>query len=186
MRPRTRQTFLTSTAVCLGLTMLLGACRAGEGPRSEANLEQAAATVPADAPSASSEVEIVEGDLPREGANADVLRVRALQEGETLWRFEVTIQHPDTGAKDRVDGWDLLLPDDSVVKPVPGSAFTQAIDGEISTQPEVHVQTGIVIPVDTELLRVRAHDSVDGFGGRELLIDMRTGAGPGYEIVHTY
>lgn len=186
MRPRTCPKPMRVAAACAGLAFLLGACVGREQAPGVPPPTSVAAIEAADQPATDGEVEIVQGELPREGADADVLLVRALQEGETLWRFEVTIQHPDTGAKDRADGWELLLPDDSVVKPDPGATFTQDIDGPIASQPVVHRLSGIEIPTGVAQIRVRAHDSVDGFGGRELVLDMRTSAGPGYEIVHTY
>ncbi len=54
---------------------------------------------------------------PAAGAGlADVLFVRAEQADDGSWTFDVTVSHPDTGWEDYADGWDVVLPDGSVVK----------------------------------------------------------------------
>jgi len=52
-------------------------------------------------------------------ADADVTFVRAVQTGDTTWTFHVTVEHPDTGWEEYADGWDVVLPDGTVIKPDP-------------------------------------------------------------------
>ena len=58
---------------------------------------------------------------------ADVLDVKARQTAPQTWHFSVTIAHPDTGWDHYVDGWDVVLPDGSVVKPAAGEQFTRTL-----------------------------------------------------------
>lgn len=119
-----------------------------------------------------------------EVANADVQFVRAKQANDGTWTFSVTVLHPDTGWDDYADGWDVVLPDGSVVKPDPDSSFTRLLlhphEGE---QPFTRSQSGIVIPAGVEQVTVRAHDLVDGWGGKVVVVDLSQASGPDFEVM---
>ena len=122
----------------------------------------------------------------RSAANADVLFVRAVQSADGTWTFHVTVEHPDTGWDDYADGWDVLTPDDTIIKPDPDSPFTRLLlHPHENEQPFTRSQTGIVIPPDVTQVRVRAHDLVDGYGGREVLVDLTVDSGPDFEVQHS-
>ena len=105
--------------------------------------------------------------------NADVTYVRATQSGDGSWTFQVTVEHPDTGWEDYADGWDVVLPDGAAIKPDPDSPFTRLLLHPHETeQPFTRSQSGIVIPDGITQVTVRAHDLVDGFGGREVPVDL--------------
>lgn len=115
--------------------------------------------------------------------NADVTFVRALQTATDTWAFYVTVQHPDTGWEDYADGWDVVLPDGSVVKPDPESPFTRLLlHPHEEEQPFTRSQSGIILPPDATTVTVRAHDLVDGYGGKEVLIDLTQTSGPAFEV----
>lgn len=117
-------------------------------------------------------------------ANADVRFVRATQTGPETWTFAVTVEHPDTGWDDYADGWDVVLPDGTVVKPDPESAFTRVLlHPHVNEQPFTRSQNGIVIPADVTKVIVRAHELVDGYGGREVVVDLTQASGPDFEVV---
>lgn len=116
-------------------------------------------------------------------ANADVTYVRAVQEANGSWTFYVTVNHPDTGWEDYADGWDVVLPDGTVVKPDPNAPFTRLLlHPHVGEQPFTRSQSGIIIPGGLSQVIVRAHDLVDGFGGQEITIDLNTSSGQNYEI----
>lgn len=116
-------------------------------------------------------------------ANADVLFVLAKQESENTWNFTVTVEHPDTGWEDYADGWDVVLPDGSVARPDPDSPFTRLLLHPHETeQPFKRSQGGIIIAPGTNQVMVRAHDIVDGFGGREISLDLTLNSGQDYEV----
>lgn len=116
-------------------------------------------------------------------ANADVTFVRAVEAADGTWTFSVTVSHPDTGWEDYADGWDVLTPDGTVLKPDPDSPFTRLLLHPHETeQPFTRSQSGIAIPAGVSEARVRAHDLVDGFGGREVVVDLAASSGPDFEV----
>ena len=118
-------------------------------------------------------------------ANANVLFVLARQESENTWHFSVTVEHPDTGWEDYADGWDVVLPDGSIAKPDQDSPFTRLLLHPHETeQPFTRSQGGIVIAPGITEVTVRAHDLVDGFGGREVIVNLLSEDGPDYEVQH--
>ena len=119
-----------------------------------------------------------------EGAgNADVVFVRAVLESNGTWTFHVTVEHPDTGWEDYADGWDVLTPAGEVLRPDRSSQFTRLLlHPHENEQPFTRSQSGIVIPEDVTQVRVRAHDIVDGYGGREVVVDLMHSSGPDFEV----
>jgi hypothetical protein len=117
--------------------------------------------------------------------NADVLHAKAVQAADDTWTFHVTVRHPDIGWDDYADGWDVLTPDGTVLKPDPDSPFTRLLlHPHMEEQPFTRSQSAIVIPSDVTQVRVRAHDLVDGYGGREVLVDLTVPSGPDFEVIH--
>jgi len=117
-------------------------------------------------------------------ANANVLFVKAQLADDATWTFLVTVEHPDTGWEDYADGWDVVLPDGIVVKPDPESPYTRLLLHPHETeQPFTRNQSGVKIPAGIEQVIVRAHDLVDGFGGKEVVVDLTTESGPDFEVV---
>ena len=115
--------------------------------------------------------------------NADVLHVRAVQSGDGAWTFYVTVEHPDTGWEDYADGWDVVTPDGQVLKPDPDSPFTRLLlHPHENEQPFTRSQSGIVIPAGASRVLVRGHDLVDGYGGREVWVDLTASSGEGFEV----
>ena len=118
-----------------------------------------------------------------DSANADVEFVRAVRSADGTWTFHVTVRHPDTGWEDYADGWDVVLPDGAVVKPDPASPFTRLLTHPHETeQPFIRSQSGIVVPSVVTTVTVRAHDLVDGWGGREVVVDLSAASGPDFEV----
>jgi hypothetical protein len=115
--------------------------------------------------------------------NADVLFVRAVQAADGTWTFHVTVEHPDTGWEDYADGWDVVVPDGEVLKPDPDSPFTRLLlHPHENEQPFTRSQSQIAIPDGVDQVRVRAHDLVDGYGGREVVVDLTATSGPDFEV----
>ena len=122
---------------------------------------------------------------PAGGAgNTDVIYVKAVEDTDGSWTFHVTVRHPDTGWEDYADGWDVLTPDGTVLKPDPDSPFTRLLlHPHENEQPFTRSQSNIAIPADVTQVRVRAHDLVDGYGGREVVVDLAVSSGPDFEVV---
>ena len=119
----------------------------------------------------------------KDKGNADVLFVKARENSGASWTFDVTVSHPDTGWDDYADGWDVVLPDGNVIKTDISSRFTRTLlHPHVDEQPFTRSQSGIIIPEEVIRVRVRAHDIVDGDGGKEITVDLTTEKGTGYEV----
>jgi hypothetical protein len=125
------------------------------------------------------------GSLPEapELGDAHVEDVRAVQQLDETWTFHVTIKHQDTGPRDYVNGWDVVIPDGTILLVEPSACFTRPIDqpheGYLSF---VDSQVNIVIPDGVTQVFVRAHDQPGGFGGEEIWVDLTVDSGPGFEV----
>ena len=117
-------------------------------------------------------------------ADADVVFVKAEEEDDGTWTFYVTVQHEDVGWDDYADGWDVVLPGGTVVKPDSASDFTRTLlHPHVDEQPFTRSQRGIRMPPGVMEVRVRAHDIVDGFGGREVAVKLTDDSGLDFEVV---
>ncbi len=116
-------------------------------------------------------------------ADADVIFVAARLTENNSWTFSVTVSHPDTGWEDYADGWDVVLEDGTILKPDPESPFTRLLlHPHENEQPFTRSQSGIEIPDGVNQVTVRAHDIVDGYGGKEIVVDLTKENGPGFEV----
>jgi len=139
------------------------------------------AIVPTSTPNEESIVKEVNDD--QAAADADVEFVRAVLDIGGTWTFQVTLRHLDTGWDDYTDGWDVQLPDGTVLKKNETDPFTRLLlHPHENEQPFTRSQSGLVIPEEINNITVRAHDLRDGFGGNEIQQDLSTSAGSGYEI----
>ncbi len=103
-----------------------------------------------------------------------------------MWTFHVTVKHLDQGWEDYANGWDVVTPDGTVFKPDPDAPFTRLLlHLHVNEQPFTRSQSDIEIPPDVTHVTVRAHDLVDGFGGREVTVDLTVPLGPDFKVVGT-
>ena len=134
-------------------------------------------------PKASPTIKTGEEPMSESKANANVEFVKAVQSADESWTFHVTVRHPDTGQEDYADGWDVVTPDGTVLKVNESDPFTRLLlHPHENEQPFTRSQRGIVIPEDVTQVSVRAHDLVDGFGGREVIVDLMVQEGPDFEV----
>lgn len=120
---------------------------------------------------------------PMNNANADVMYVKAIQSPDGSWTFHVTVYHPDTGWEDYANGWDIVTPDGEVIKTDPNSQFTRLlVHPHVGEQPFTRSQAGVVIPDGIDKVVVRAHDLVDGFGGEEVTVELKSSSGAKFEV----
>jgi hypothetical protein len=116
-------------------------------------------------------------------ADADVLYVEAERVEDSTWIFRVTVEHPDAGWEDYANGWDVVTPDGSVLKPDPDAEFTRVLlHPHEEEQPFTRSQSGITISQGVTEVRVRAHDLVDGWGGREVVVDLTADSGDDFDV----
>ena len=96
---------------------------------------------------------------------ADVVGAVASKSGST-WRFDVTVRHDDKGWKHYADNFQILSMDGTV------------LGTRVLAHPHEHEQPftrslgGISLPAGTTKVRIRAHDLVHGYGGKEVILDL--------------
>ena len=126
---------------------------------------------------------LISGKASAAEGNADVTKVVATDRGTSGWTFAVTVSHPDTGWEDYADGWDVVDDKGMVLKRVESDPFTRLLlHPHVNEQPFTRSVSGIKVEDGTRFLTVRAHDLVDGFGGKEITLDLGRRSGPGYTI----
>lgn len=121
-------------------------------------------------------------EMARQG-NANVEFVKATQQSDGTWRFDVTVRHADTGWEDYADGWDVVLPDGTVLR-INDDAFTRLLlHPHENEQPFTRSQSRLLIPEDVTTVTVRAHDLADGWGGQEVVVDLTQDSGLNFEVL---
>ena len=97
---------------------------------------------------------------------ADVVDANATRTGET-WRFDVTVRHDDTGWDHYADKWDVLAPGGAVL------GTRVLLHPHENEQPFTRSLTGIELSDGIDTVIIRAHDSVDGYGGLEHTLELQ-------------
>jgi protein tyrosine phosphatase (PTP) superfamily phosphohydrolase (DUF442 family) len=116
--------------------------------------------------------------------NADVTFVTATQTADGRWTFEVSARHPDVGWRDFMNGWDVVLPNGKTILLQPNDKFTRVLaHPHVDQKTVTRTQENIPIPAGTESVTVRAHDLVDGYGGRVVEVKLNEAEGTGFKVV---
>ncbi|MGG7646161.1 hypothetical protein ACQ5SP_15220 [Rhodovulum sp. YNF3179] len=104
--------------------------------------------------------------LPLQAGEADIVAAEAVRGGET-WRFEVTLRHADEGWDHYADGWAVLAPDGTEL------GYRELLHPHVAEQPFTRSLTGVTLPDGVDRVTIRAHDSVHGWGGAEITLELR-------------
>ena len=104
------------------------------------------------------------------GANAtageaDVLKATA-KCNQVNCTFNVTVKHADQGWKHYADKWDVLTTDGKLL------ATRTLHHPHVKEQPFTRSLGNITVPPEVKKVVIRAHDSVHGYGGKELIVDI--------------
>jgi hypothetical protein len=97
---------------------------------------------------------------------ADVAGVKAKAGDDRTWSFSVTVRHDDEGWDHYADKWEVLGPDGTVL----GSRVL--LHPHVSEQPFTRSLSGVKIPEGVQRIFIRARDSVHGFGGNEMEVEL--------------
>jgi hypothetical protein len=100
--------------------------------------------------------------MAAQAGEADVLAVEATRAPDGTYRFEVTVQHADTGWDHYAEAWDVLAPDGTVL------GTRTLLHPHVEEQPFTRGLSGVAVPDSITEVTIRARDSVDGYGGKEL------------------
>ena len=111
---------------------------------------------------------IVGGHSIAWAGNADVVDAQAACSGheELVCQFTVTVRHADEGSSHFADRWEVLSLDGTVLQ------TRKLHHPHVNEQPFTRSVSGVRISPLTKQVRIRAHDSLHGYGGKELIIDL--------------
>lgn len=104
---------------------------------------------------------------PAYAGEADVIDVQVRQSGKGTFTFDVTVAHQDSGWEHYADKWDIV--DDQ------GNILATRIlhHPHVDEQPFTRGLSGGEIAPGIKKVTVQAHDSVHGYGGRILTVNIR-------------
>lgn len=104
---------------------------------------------------------------PAFAGEADVIDVRYMQASDGSYTFDVTVRHADAGPDHFADRFEIVGPDGVVI------AARVLAHPHVGEQPFARSLGGVEIADDVEEVTVRAHDSVHGYGGVEMVVEMK-------------
>jgi hypothetical protein len=97
---------------------------------------------------------------------ADVMDVKVQKETGGTFRFDVTVKSDDTGWDKYADKWDVVGPDGAVL------GTRELLHPHENEQPFTRSLSGVAIPEKVTSVTVRAHDKVEGYGGKEMTVEL--------------
>jgi hypothetical protein len=97
---------------------------------------------------------------------ADVVGVKVTHERPGAYNFDVTIMSDDTGWDKYADKWEVLAPDGQVL------GTRELLHPHETEQPFTRSLSGVEVPAGINTVRVRAHDKIEGYGGKEITVEL--------------
>ena len=97
---------------------------------------------------------------------ADVVGVKINKQGGGSYSFDVSVRHGDTGWKHYANKWDVVAPDGTVL------GTRELLHPHENEQPFTRSLSGVKIPDGIQKVTLRAHDSVHGYGGAEVTVEV--------------
>jgi hypothetical protein len=97
---------------------------------------------------------------------ADVIDAKASKGADGTYTISVTVKSDDTGWDKYADRWEVVAPDGMVLGT---RVLAHPHEDE---QPFTREQSGITVPADVKTVTIRAHDKVEGFGGKEFTLQL--------------
>ena len=102
-----------------------------------------------------------------QAGQADVLRVEIRPAAERgRFDLDVTLRHEDSGWDHFANRWEVVAPDGRVL------ATRVLAHPHVHEQPFTRGLSGVRIPAESTWVRLRAHDLVHGYGGREVTLSV--------------
>ncbi len=97
---------------------------------------------------------------------ADVIAASANKADDGTYTFSVTVKSDDTGWEKYADRWEVVSTDGTVL------GIRVLAHPHEDEQPFTREQSGITVPEGVTEVTIRAHDKVEGFGGKEVTIPL--------------
>jgi uncharacterized protein YceK len=95
---------------------------------------------------------------------ADVVNATVTQTSHGTYRFNVTVEHADTGWGHYADAWEVRAPDGTVL------GTRVLFHPHVDEQPFTRSLSDVKIPSGVAHVIIYAHDSVHGWGGKAVTI----------------
>ncbi len=108
---------------------------------------------------------VIVGSVAARAGEASVVDV-TVEPGSGGYSFEVTVRHDDEGWDHYANRWEVVTPDGDVIDE---RVLHHPHENE---QPFTRSLRGVAIPDDVARVRIRAHDSVHGYGGEEVSVQL--------------
>ncbi len=105
-------------------------------------------------------------EAPEATRCADVLGVEVTPAGQGVYTFDVTVSSPDIGWEKYADAWEIRDPEGNVL------GVRELAHPHVDEQPFTRSLSGVEIPPDVPAVVVAARDSVEGFCGVEVTVDV--------------
>jgi hypothetical protein len=103
---------------------------------------------------------------PASAGAADVVDVEIRCNEAAVCKFLVSVRHADEGWDHYADRWEIVTPDGE-------SLATRVLrHPHVGEQPFTRTLPDVRVPESISRVRVRAHDSVHGYGGREVVVEL--------------
>ncbi|MEM7301038.1 MAG: hypothetical protein AAF468_08145 [Pseudomonadota bacterium] len=101
-----------------------------------------------------------------QAGGADVVDVKVRAQSDDSFSFSVTVAHGDEGWEHYADSWQVLGSD--------GTVFGTRVlaHPHVDEQPFTRSKSGIKIPAGVTSVLVRAGDSVHGYSGKEMTVNL--------------
>lgn len=97
---------------------------------------------------------------------ADVVGVTVKKTSSGVYSFDVTVKHADMGWEHYADRWEIVGPDGAVID------ARVLLHPHVSEQPFTRSIPRADIPRNVKSVVIRAHDSVHGYGGTEMTVQL--------------
>lgn len=99
--------------------------------------------------------------FPVVAGEADVVDATLSRQADGSYALQVTVRHADEDWEHYADQWDVLAPDGTVL------GMRVLLHPHVGEQPFTRGLSSVHIPEGISEVRVRARDSVHGYGGTE-------------------
>ena len=96
----------------------------------------------------------------------EVLQVKVKRSGDNVYHFDVTVTHEDEGWDHYANKWDVVAPDGTIL------GTRTLYHPHVQEQPFTRSLSGVKIPEGIYRVTIRAHDSVHGYGGKVMTVDL--------------
>jgi hypothetical protein len=97
---------------------------------------------------------------------ADVVAVDFAQADKQTYRFDVTVRHADSGWGHYANRWEVQGPDSSIL------GTRVLAHPHVNEQPFTRSLANVEIPLNVHQITIKAHDSVHGYTGKAMVINL--------------